>query len=91
MSKTPTRRAGRKARKIARAAGPDVNPAPPGQAGGLYKPLQRDEARAICNAAFELLETLGMGEVPDRLATVLRDAGAIRLESGGASRHCRDL
>ena len=82
MSKTPTRRAGRKARKIARAAGPNVNPAPPGQAGGLYKPLQRDEVRAICDAAFELLETLGMGEVPDRLATVLRDAGAIRLESG---------
>lgn len=82
MAAASSRRAGRKARKTARAAGPDVNPAPPGQTGGRYTPLRTDEIEAIRSAAFELLETLGMGEVPDRLETVLLAAGAHLLSNG---------
>lgn len=37
MSATP-RRSGRKDRHVQRAAPPSVNPAPPGQSGGLYRP-----------------------------------------------------
>ena len=65
---------GRKARLAARAAPPPVDPCPPGQAGGQYRPLRESEITAVYATALRLLAKLGMGEVPDNLAQVL-DAG----------------
>jgi len=78
MSPKPIR-GGRAARKSARVKGPSLNPAPPGQHGGRYKPLERGEIEAIFEAALCLLETLGMGEVPERLRVDLISGGAVDL------------
>ena len=67
---------GRKKRLAKRAAPPAVNPAPPGQRGGQYKPLSEADCKAIYQTALRLLEELGMGEVPARLADLLLAAGA---------------
>ena len=71
------KRGGRRARLAQRAAKSAIDPCPPGQVGGQYKPLTRPEINAIHDTALRLLETLGMGEVPDRLANDLRGAGAL--------------
>jgi len=73
------RRAGRKARVTARAAPPVINPAPPGQIGGAYRPLTDTDLKAIFATALRLLAELGMGEVPDRLWADLTAAGAVDL------------
>jgi trimethylamine--corrinoid protein Co-methyltransferase len=67
---------GRQARLAKRAAPPGFDPCPPGQLGGQYRPLSDDDLKAIYDTALRLLETLGMGEVPDRLARDLLAAGA---------------
>jgi len=77
------KRAGRKARIAERAAPPRINPAPPGQRGGAYRPLTDADLRAIYDTALRLLAELGMGEVPPRLADDLCRAGA---EPGRAGR-----
>ena len=67
---------GRESRLALRAAKPTVDPCPPGQSGGAYKPLQDAEIQRIYDTALRLLETLGMGEVPDRLRIdLLADGG----------------
>ncbi len=73
---TGSKRSGRRARHAQRAAAPMVDPCPPGQIGGAFKPLTEPEIAQIYDTALRLLETLGMGEVPDRLAGDLRTAGA---------------
>ncbi len=40
-------------------------PAAPGQVGGQYKPLNQKELQDILDAAFEILEDIGMSEVPE--------------------------
>ena len=40
-------------------------PAAPGQVGGQYKPLNEKELQDILDAAFEILEDIGMSEVPE--------------------------
>lgn len=75
----PGRRSGRKARHAQRAAPPAVNPAPPGQRGGVYRPLSDAECGAIYDTALRLLAGLGMGEVPGRLEAVLLAAGCTRI------------
>lgn len=82
MSDPKPRRAGRSARKAARAAGPPMNPAPPGQAGGQYRPLAEPELHSIYDTALRLLEDLGMGDVPDRLRATLEAAGATSTPTG---------
>ena len=85
MSDTTTpkpRRSGRKERLAKRAAPPPVNPAPPGQMGGQYRPLSDADCQAIYATALRLLEELGMGEVPDNLAQVLLAAGARDMGNG---------
>lgn len=79
------RRTGRRERLAKRAAPPQVNPAPPGQLGGQYKPLSEADCRAIYDTALRLLDELGMGEVPDKLAEVLLAAGARDLGNGRIS------
>ncbi|WP_299844615.1 trimethylamine methyltransferase family protein [uncultured Roseovarius sp.] len=74
-----TRRSGRRERMALRAAGPSANPAAPGQPGGQYTPLREADMHSIYATALRLLEDLGMGEVPDRLADVLIGAGAVAL------------
>ncbi|MEM9852079.1 MAG: trimethylamine methyltransferase family protein, partial [Pseudomonadota bacterium] len=76
-----TSRAGRKSRLAARAAPPPVDPAPRGPRGGQYRPLSDTDVVAIIDAAYRILDEVGMGEVPDDLRAELlaigaRDAGA---------------
>ncbi|NGQ93277.1 trimethylamine methyltransferase [Rhodobacter sp. HX-7-19] len=80
MNANWARRSGREDRLAKRAAGPVVNPCPPGQRGGAYKPLSPEELEQIFDTALRLLETLGMGEVPDRLRADLMKAGAVEGE-----------
>lgn len=72
-----TKRGGRKERLAKRAAKPPVDPCPPGQIGGSYKPLTEAEVNRIYDTALKLLENLGLGEVPTRLQADLLAAGAI--------------
>lgn len=73
-----TRRSGRKEKLAARAAPPVLNPCPPGQIGGAYRPLSDRDCVAIFETALRLLDDLGMGEVPEGLARRLLDHGARR-------------
>ena len=60
-----------------RAAKPAVDPCPPGQIGGTYRPLSESDLQSIYDTALDLLEKLGIGEVPDRLHADLLAIGAI--------------
>ena len=71
------KRGGRRERLAQRAAKPVVDPCPPGQIGGTYKPLSASDLRRIYDTALDLLEKLGIGEVPDRLHADLLAIGAI--------------
>ena len=82
MTTPSPKRAGRKARNAARAAGPAFDPCPPGQRGGQYAPLSEPEIRAIYDTALRLLAELGMGEVPERLAKIFLTHGAGQREDG---------
>ncbi|MFZ7094002.1 trimethylamine methyltransferase family protein [Primorskyibacter sp. 2E233] len=77
MSGTHGKRTGRSERMALRAAKPVVDPCPPGQIGGSYKPLTDEDIRRIYATALDLLERLGMGEVPPRLQADLITAGAV--------------
>lgn len=76
MSSERSRRSGRKARIAQRAAKPEIDPCAPGQTGGSFAPLTDAEVALIYDTALKLLETLGMGNVPDRLHRDLLAAGA---------------
>ena len=71
-----SKRAGRVERIAKRRAKPLLNPCPPGQPGGAYKPLTEVELNTIYDTALKLLSDLGLGEVPDRLRNDLLKAGA---------------
>lgn len=77
MDRGRIKRGGRKERLSKRQAKPAFDPCPPGQAGGYYKPLSEIELKKIFNTALDLLEKLGMGEVPERLKNDLLAAGAL--------------
>lgn len=77
-----SRRSGRRERLAKHAAPPVVNPAPPGQIGGAYRPLTESDMALIHDTALRLLEELGMGEVPDRLGRLLSSHGGRRLPNG---------
>lgn len=56
---------GRAARVAARTAvEAEVNPCPPGQRGGQYKPLTDAGLADILDTAYRTLDEIGMGEVP---------------------------
>ncbi len=61
------RQSGGRAGRIAMRQAPIQKhlPAAPGQVGGQYKPLNEKELQDILNAAFEILEDIGMSEVPE--------------------------
>ncbi|HFC05220.1 MAG TPA: methyltransferase, partial [Rhizobiales bacterium] len=71
---------GRKARLEARAAPltEDIKPVHPGLTGGRYKPLSDGEVDQIWDAAFELLETVGMADaIPHCIDLVTRAGGRL--------------
>ena len=72
------RSGGRRERVAKRAAKPALDPCPPGQPGGRYRPLTEDDIRRIYDTALRLLSELDMGEVPPRLAADLEAAGTVR-------------
>lgn len=76
MEKRRTKRGGRKERLSQRQAGPTHDPCPPGQIGGLFKPLSEMDLNRIYQTALVLLNELGVGEVPERLRNDLLSAGA---------------
>ncbi len=76
MDAPQAKRSGRKGRIAQRAEKPALDPCPPGQPGGAYKPLTGVELERIYNTALDLLEKLGIGEVPDRLRSDLLAVGA---------------
>jgi len=83
MNTRPQRSGGRSSRqKLRSTKGSTPNPAPPGQAGGQYKPLADADTQRIISAAFNLLNTLGMGDVPPRLAKLFLSKGAERRADG---------
>jgi len=83
MDTRPQRSGGRSSRhKLRSTKGSTPNPAPPGQAGGQYKPLADADTQRIISAALNLLNTLGMGEVPPRLAELFLSKGAERRADG---------
>ena len=65
-----------------RRAKPTLDPCPPGQAGGAYKPLTEAELNAIYDTALALLSRLGLGYVPDRLHRDLLRIGAMDSGTG---------
>lgn len=71
------RRRGRSERLAQHAQGPTVDPCPPGQRGGAYKPLSEADLRRIYATALALLEKLGLREVPARLRDDLLAIGAV--------------
>ena len=82
MARQGERRMGRRQRLEKRAAEPEIDPCPPGQSGGSYKPLSDAELTAIYDTALRLLENLGMGEVPARLHADLLAIGASDNDAG---------
>ncbi|MEO0545497.1 MAG: trimethylamine methyltransferase family protein [Pseudomonadota bacterium] len=80
--KVSKRAGGRKSRLMQRAAKPKIDPCPPGQIGGAYKPLSESDLQNIFSTALKLLAELGMGEVPDRLRADLTRAGAEERDNG---------
>ncbi|MGB1830055.1 MAG: trimethylamine methyltransferase family protein, partial [Paracoccaceae bacterium] len=83
ISKTTSGRSGGRAQRLKkRAAKPDINPCPPGQFGGMYKPLSQPDLENIFDTALRLLSELGMGEIPNRLRQDLLTAGAQDSEAG---------
>ena len=74
-SEKPRRSGGRRERLALRAAKPVLDPCPPGQIGGQYRPLSETDMQAIYDTALRLLSELGMGEVPDRLAQLMLAQG----------------
>lgn len=76
MAAQRSKRGGRKERLAQRAAKPVIDPCPPGQIGGAYKPLGETDLRRIYDTALDLLEKLGIGDVPARLQADLLAIGA---------------
>jgi trimethylamine--corrinoid protein Co-methyltransferase len=68
---------GRAARRAERsAAESQINPCPPGQSGGAYRPLSDAEVREIYRNALRILEEIGIGEVPKVVVDQALERGA---------------
>ena len=76
MAKTG-RQGGRTSRRAKRAIAPqEVNPCPPGHAGGQYKPLTEADLNRVIEAAFEILSEIGMSQVPPEFEKLALSKGA---------------
>lgn len=88
MTSKPRRRSkisARQAMHAKRAVAPEINPCPPGPAGGQYKPLTDHDIKQIYQTALKILSELGMGEVPPALMQTAIERGA---HTNAAGRLC---
>jgi len=69
-------RRGRAARVEARTSGAPVNPCPPGQIGGAYRPLSDHAITEVYRTALRILDEIGMAAVPDIVRDRALEAGA---------------
>lgn len=78
------RMGGRRARMEARAAGlaEDVKPVRPGQVSGCYQPLTEAEVVRVYRSALDVLENIGMGEVPPEVMDLALEKGCRRGPEG---------
>ncbi|PSL15696.1 trimethylamine methyltransferase family protein [Shimia abyssi] len=67
-------------RKTGASQLPDIVSAPP--VGGQFKPLDRDKLEHVTNAAFEILEKIGVGGVPEDVRDLALANGAQAREDG---------
>ena len=86
MTEKPIRRtrAGGRAARVASRQNPGdeiPNPAPSGSPGGQYRPLTESQCREITDAAFTLLATVGIGDVPEKISRLAIERGC-RIASG---------
>lgn len=65
-----------------RAKPPEIDPCPPGQIGGQYRPLKDFDIQSIYHTAIRILEELGMGESPQVLIDQATKKGAFLNELG---------
>jgi len=88
----PGRRSGGRAARVSARSqdAPQVNPCPPGQRGGTYKPLGEADLKAIYDTALKLLAELGIGEVPVGFRDIAIGRGA-RLNDRGRLIYPRSL
>ena len=85
-------RTGGRAARVAARTTPGAeshNPAPSGLPGGQYKPLTEKQCATIHSAALTLLETVGMGEVPQIVQELARKRGC-RVDETGRTYFTRD-
>lgn len=66
------------------------NPAPTGSRGGQYKPLTDAQAQHITDAAFTLLSTVGIGDVPYAIADLAKQRGC-QFDADGRVLYTRDF
>jgi len=66
----------------ARSAPPPRPTVTPPPAGGAYRPLSDVDRDQIVDHAFEMLEHVGMADVPERYADLVLSAGAARRDDG---------
>jgi trimethylamine--corrinoid protein Co-methyltransferase len=68
----------------------DINPCPPGQIGGQYRPLSDADRDRIIDMAYKILAEIGMGEVPDAFEKLALTKGA-QINRLGRLTFSRDL
>jgi len=64
------------------AKAPEINPSPPGSAGGQYKPLSEADIEKIFASSLRILSEIGMGESPPALVEQALQKGAFLNKSG---------
>jgi len=72
----------REAMHAKRAKAPEINPCPPGPAGGQYKPLSDNDIQQIYANALRILSEIGMGESPAALVQQALEKGAFQNNAG---------
>ena len=72
----------REAMHALRAKPPAIDPCPPGQHSGRYKPLTEADCERIYGTATRILEELGMGESPQILTDRAIECGAFQNDAG---------
>jgi len=84
-------RRGRASRVAARTAPvSEVNPCPPGQRGGQYKPLSPKQLDDIIDTAFRILDEIGMAQIPDELLEAAQKKGC-KLNADGRLTFSRSM
>jgi trimethylamine--corrinoid protein Co-methyltransferase len=74
--RTASRRAGgRAARRAKRELASGARAVGPGAVGGRYRPLTDPDLQRIHRTALDVLETIGMGAVPESVRTLATNAG----------------